>query len=52
MIATIQTLEAIKLLLGQPPSLAGKLLRFNGNDLKFQFEDLSRDKSCPVCSLV
>jgi adenylyltransferase/sulfurtransferase len=50
LIANFQALESIKLLIGQSPSLAGKLLRFNGNDMKFQIDDIQRNESCKVCS--
>lgn len=50
-IATLQSLEAIKILIGETPSLAGRLLRFNGNDMKFQIDDLQRNWDCKVCSL-
>jgi adenylyltransferase/sulfurtransferase len=49
-IANLQSLESIKLLIGYSPSFAGKLLRFNGNDMKFQIDDLKRNESCKVCS--
>ena len=49
-IANLQSLESIKILIGDSPSLAGKLLRFNGNDMKFQIDDLKRNESCKVCS--
>jgi molybdopterin/thiamine biosynthesis adenylyltransferase len=50
LIANFQGLETIKLLIGQPPSFAGKLLRFNGNDLKFRVDDIKRNESCKICS--
>ena len=50
LIANFQALESIKLLIGQSPSLAGKLLRFNGNDMKFRVEEIRRNESCKVCS--
>jgi molybdopterin/thiamine biosynthesis adenylyltransferase len=50
LIADFQALESIKLLIGQPPSLAGKLLRFNGNDMKCRIDDIKRNESCKVCS--
>jgi len=28
----------------------GRLLRFNGNDMKFQIDDIKRNESCKVCS--
>ena len=49
-IASLQALEAIKLLIGRSPSLAGKLLSFNGDNMKFQVYDIKRNESCPVCS--
>ena len=49
-VANIQALEAIKLLIGYGPSLAGKLFRFNGNDMKFQIDELQKDENCSVCS--
>jgi adenylyltransferase/sulfurtransferase len=50
LIANFQALESIKLLIGQSPSLAGKLLRFNGNDMKFRIDEIKRNESCKVCS--
>ncbi len=48
-IANLQALEAIKIMIGQGPSLAGKLLRFNGNDMKFRMEEIRRNEGCSVC---
>ena len=50
LIANLQALEAIKLLIGYRPSLAGKLLLFNGDDMKFQLLEIKRNEGCPVCS--
>jgi len=50
LIANLQALEAIKLLIGHSPSLAGKLLLFNGDDMKFQLLEIKRNEGCPVCS--
>jgi molybdopterin/thiamine biosynthesis adenylyltransferase len=50
LIANLQALEAIKIMIGHGPSLAGKLLRFNGNDMKFRIDDIKRNESCKVCS--
>jgi adenylyltransferase/sulfurtransferase len=50
LVASLQSLEAIKILIGRSPSLAGKLLRFNGDDMKFQLLEIRRNESCPVCS--
>jgi molybdopterin/thiamine biosynthesis adenylyltransferase len=49
-IANLQALEAIKLLIGRSPSLAGRLLLFNGDDMKFQLLEVRRNEGCPVCS--
>jgi adenylyltransferase/sulfurtransferase len=51
-IANLQALEAIKLLTGHSPSLAGKLLLFNGDDIKFRVHEIKRNESCPICSQV
>jgi molybdopterin/thiamine biosynthesis adenylyltransferase len=51
-IANLQALEVIKLLTGHSPSLAGKLLIFNGDDIKFRVYEIRRNESCPVCSKV
>jgi len=49
-IADLQALEAIKILTGRSPSLAGRLLLFNGDDMKFRVREITRNESCPVCS--
>lgn len=49
-IASLQALEAIKILIGHPPALAGKLLLFNGDNLKFQVLKIEKNPNCPVCS--
>ncbi|MBP1732629.1 MAG: moeB [Deltaproteobacteria bacterium] len=50
LIANLQALETIKLLTGQAPSLAGKLLLFNGDDVKFRVYDIGKNEECEVCS--
>jgi molybdopterin-synthase adenylyltransferase len=50
LIANLQALETIKLIIGQRPSLAGKLLLFNGNDMKFRVYDIEKNVGCKVCS--
>jgi molybdopterin/thiamine biosynthesis adenylyltransferase len=50
LIASLQALETIKLLIGQSPSLAGRLLRFNDDDMKFGIADIKRNETCKVCS--
>lgn len=48
-IANLQAMEAIKLVLGQKPLLAGRLLTFNGDDMKFSIYEIERNTSCRVC---
>lgn len=50
LIANLQALEAIKLIIGGSPSLAGRLLSFNGDDMKFQVYEIRRNESCHICS--
>jgi molybdopterin/thiamine biosynthesis adenylyltransferase len=50
LVASLQALEAIKILIGRSPSLAGRLLLFNGDDMKFQLLEIRRNENCPVCS--
>jgi adenylyltransferase/sulfurtransferase len=50
LIANLQVLEVIKIIIGHGPSLAGKLLKFNGNDMKLQIDDIKRNEGCKVCS--
>ncbi|WP_428946377.1 HesA/MoeB/ThiF family protein [Pantoea sp. FN060301] len=46
---TLQALEALKLLSGQPSSLAGKLRLFDGRQQTWRTLNLARSESCPVC---
>jgi molybdopterin/thiamine biosynthesis adenylyltransferase/rhodanese-related sulfurtransferase len=48
-IGCVQALEAVKLLLGQGDSLAGRLLLFDALRLRFREMRLRRDPACPVC---
>ena len=49
-IGTLQANEALKLLAGIGPSLAGRLLVFDGRNVTFDSFGLARDPQCPVCS--
>jgi molybdopterin/thiamine biosynthesis adenylyltransferase len=49
-IGTLQANEALKLLAGIAPSMAGKLLMFDGRTTSFDTLKLTRDPACPVCS--
>jgi len=51
-IANIQALEAVKLLEGHKPALAGRLLLFNGDDMKFRNYEIRRSETCPICSAI
>lgn len=48
-IGTIQATEAIKLILGAPDTLAGRLLLFDAWGMRFRELRLRRDPACPVC---
>jgi adenylyltransferase/sulfurtransferase len=48
-IGTIQATESIKLILGAPATLIGRLLLYDAWNMKFRELKLRRDKDCPVC---
>src|ERR671913_251837 len=48
-IGTIQATEAIKLILGAPGTLIGRLLLYDAWNMRFRELKLRRDASCPVC---
>jgi len=48
-IGTLQASEALKLLAGIGPSLAGRLLMFDGRRTAFDTLRVARDPSCSVC---
>lgn len=49
MIGTIQATETLKLLLGAPDTLAGRLLLVDAWRMRFREIALRRDPSCPAC---
>jgi len=49
-IASIQSLEAIKLILGMKELLTGKLLYIDGRDMSFRKLDIQRNPACNVCN--
>ena len=49
-IGTLQASEALKLLAGIAPSMAGRLLMFDGRTTQFDSLQLVRDPECPVCA--
>lgn len=48
-IGVIQATEAVKLILGQGRSLAGRLLLFDALEMKFRELKLRKDADCPIC---
>ncbi|GAB4398329.1 MAG: molybdopterin-synthase adenylyltransferase MoeB [Rhodoferax sp.] len=48
-IGTLQATEALKLLSGAGPSLAGRLLMLDGRALAFNDIRIARNPTCPVC---
>jgi len=50
-IASIQSLEAIKLILGIGGLLTNNLLVFNGMDMTFRKIEMEKNPDCPVCGL-
>jgi molybdopterin/thiamine biosynthesis adenylyltransferase len=51
LIASIQCLEILRLLVGVPPRLAGRLLRFSGSMTAFHMLQINRNPHCPVCGV-
>lgn len=49
-IGTLQASEALKLLAGISPLMAGRLLMFDGRATRFDSLQLARDPECPVCA--
>ncbi len=48
-VGSLQALEAIKLILGQGESLAGRLILFDALALKFRELKLKKNSHCPMC---
>jgi len=48
-VGTIQACEAIKLIVGAPGTLIGRLLIFNAWTMKFRELKLRKEPDCPVC---
>ena len=49
LIGVIQATEAIKILLGKPDTLVGRLLLVNALTMRFRDLQLKKDPSCPIC---
>jgi molybdopterin/thiamine biosynthesis adenylyltransferase len=48
-IGSIQSVEAIRILLGMSPALANRLLNFQGKGMKFRTVHVGKDPACPQC---
>jgi adenylyltransferase/sulfurtransferase len=51
-IANLQVLEAVKLITGQAPIMAGRLLVFHGDNMDIKTYQINKNPSCPVCSSI
>ncbi len=49
-IGGIQALEALRIVMKEPPALAGTLLYFSGAAMTFQRIDIDRNPQCHICS--
>ncbi len=50
LVASLQTMEAIKLLSGFGETLAGRMLYINGETMNFTMVNIQKNRTCPVCS--
>lgn len=50
-IASLQSLEAVKVLLGIGDTLENRLISFNGLDMKFKELKLCKNHRCPICGI-
>lgn len=50
LIATLQVLEALKLIIEFGHPLAGKLLSFDGETMEFNYFDIKKRPGCKICS--
>lgn len=48
-VASIEVSEAVRIILGKKPLLAGKLLYCDINEMSFESINISRVENCPVC---
>jgi adenylyltransferase/sulfurtransferase len=49
LVGSLQSLETLRLLLGIPPRLAGRLLCFSGASMEFRSVAIEPNPRCPVC---
>jgi len=50
MISSIQSMEALRILLGLPSQLAGKLLTFRGLEMRFRITPMEQNPECRLCA--
>lgn len=50
-ITGIEASEAVRVILGKPPLLKGKLLYVDFTDMSFREIDMMRNEACPVCGV-
>jgi molybdopterin/thiamine biosynthesis adenylyltransferase len=50
LVASLQCIEAVKLILDLVPSLMNRLLRIDGWNMSFKTTHLARNEDCNVCS--
>jgi molybdopterin-synthase adenylyltransferase len=50
LVASLQCLETLRILVGLPPRLAARLLRFSGSTMEFRTLPIERNPHCPECS--
>jgi len=48
-IGSVQSIEGIRMLLGMRPALANRLLKFQGNGLRFRVVHIGKDPDCTRC---
>jgi len=48
-IASVEVSEAMKIILGEKPRLANKILHCDTEDMKFEEIEISKAENCPVC---
>jgi len=49
LMASLQVMEAIKLIAGFGETFQGRMLYFNGESMEFAYEDLTKNPKCSVC---
>jgi adenylyltransferase/sulfurtransferase len=49
-ISSIQSMEALRILAGLPPQLAGKLFTFRGVDMRLRITPIEQNPECPLCA--